>query len=131
MNAVKPSDAKREATSLLRATMQQEELAWPDVPEPVAMRCSDGGEGVRFQYLVHVEHSEDASALAARLEQYWQGRGLEVKSSEEDLGSKYGTVYSATARAASGPSGAIEVSRVGVNLYVDSPCAEGDIADYE
>lgn len=128
---MQPSDAKREATRLLHETMQQEDLAWPEIPDPVALRCAGDAQGVRFQYLVHVEHSEDAQMLARSLGDYWEGRGLDVTPSEEDLGNEYGTVYSATAHRAAGPSGAIEVSRVGINLYVDSACAEGDPNDYE
>jgi len=128
---MQPADSKREASVFLHETMQQAPLSWPEVPEPVATRCSAGAHGVRFQYLVHVEHSVDAAELARTFEDYWKARGLEVAPSEEDLGSRYGTVYSATARSATGPWGAIEVSQTGINLYVDSACATGDVAGYE
>ena len=111
-----PSEAKREARRFLDETMRHEDLAWPDVPEPVVLRCSIDAAGIRFQYLVHIKHSGDARTLARSFEDYWDGRGFDVTASEGDLGNEYGTVYSAIAHGAAGFSGAVAVSRVGVNL---------------
>lgn len=130
MSIMEPSDAKGEATAFLRDAMELAPLPWPEVlPEPVAVGCSLGGDGVRFQYLVQAWHSEDAERLARVFEDHWRSGGLEVTPSHGEMGS-YGTVYSATARAASGVRGAIDVSQVGINLYAESACVPGRVADH-
>jgi hypothetical protein len=130
VSTIEPSDAEQEAVVFLRDAMQQAPLHWPEVPGPVAVGCSLRGDGVRFQYLVHAWHSEDAEQLARVFEDHWRSEGLEVTPSQGEMGS-YGTVYSATARAASGPRGAIDVSQVGINLYAESACVPGRVADHE
>ncbi|WP_139200700.1 hypothetical protein [Curtobacterium sp. MMLR14_010] len=124
-------DAKAEAVAFLKDTMQHDQdVAWPMVPTPVATRCPDGDDGVRFQYFVSVDTDVDAQKIASTLQSYWKSRGLEVKPSQEDSG-KYGVMYSARARADRMPWGSYEISTTGINLYVDSQCAEGNVSDYE
>ncbi|MBF4591613.1 hypothetical protein [Curtobacterium sp. VKM Ac-1395] len=128
---VHADDAKAEAVAFLKDTMQHEQdVAWPPVPTPVATRCSDGDDGVRFQYFVSVDTDADSQKIASTLQSYWTSRGLEVKPSQEDFG-KYGVMYSATARADRMPWGSYEISSTGINLYVDSQCADGNVSDYE
>ena len=130
-STVHVDDAKAEAVAFLEDTMQHEQdVAWPALPTPVATRCSDGDDGVRFEYFVSVDTDVDPQAIASTLESYWTSRGLEVKPSQEDFG-KYGVLYSATARADRMPRGSYEISSAGINLYVDSRCAEGNVSDYE
>jgi hypothetical protein len=128
---VHPDDAKAEAVAFLKDTTRHEQdVAWPPVPTPVATRCSDEDDGVRFQYFVSVDTDVDSQKIASTLQSYWKSRGLEVKPSQEDFG-KYGVMYSATARADRMPWGSYEISSTGINLYVDSQCAEGNVSDYE
>ncbi|MGG7308274.1 hypothetical protein ACQXVK_13905 [Curtobacterium sp. AB451] len=93
-----PDEAKQNAVAFLRETMDHEPLAWPGVPDPVATRCSDGEDGVRFQYLVMIDQKTDPKELATSFEEFWRRKGLDVRPSHEDFG-KYGVAYSATARA--------------------------------
>jgi hypothetical protein len=124
-------DAKADAVAFLKDTLQHEhDVAWPALPTPVATRCTDDDDGVRFRYLISVGTDVDPQKIASTLQSYWKGRGLEVRPSQEDFG-KYGVMYSATARAHAKPSGSYEISRTGINLYVDSRCAEGEVSDYE
>jgi hypothetical protein len=124
-------DAKHESVVFLKQTMSHlKEVDWPSVPDPVATRCADGSSGVRFQYLVAVDTDADSKALAESLQTFWRAQGLDVKPSQEDFG-QYGVMYSATARASAKPWGSYEISSSGINLYVDSQCAEGDIRDFE
>lgn len=123
--------AEQQSVELLEETMSHiNDVNWPSVPDPVATRCADGSSGVRFQYLVAVDTDGDSKALAESLQTFWRAQGLDVKPSEEDFG-QYGVMYSATARASAKPWGSYEISSSGINLYVDSQCAEGNIRDFE
>lgn len=122
-------DAKREAIAFLEQTVREEaHVAWPATPDPIATRCA-GGDGVRFQYLVAAS-TKKGSDLAESLGTYWTSAGLEVVRSQEDFGD-HGVMYSATARADEKPWGSYEISRSGINLYIESRCAAGDIRDFE
>jgi len=76
-------DAKAEAVAFLKDTMQHEQdVEWPELPTPVATRCSDSDDGVRFQYFVSVDTDVNAQKIASTLQSYWKSRGLEVKPSQ-------------------------------------------------
>ena len=127
---MQPDEAKQNAVAFLRETMDHEPLAWPEVPDPVATRCADGGDGVRFQYLVTIDQKTDPKELSTSFEEFWRAKGLDVQPSQEDFG-KYGVAYSATARSEGKPWGSFQFSERGISLYVDSQCAEGSPDDYE
>ena len=121
-------DAQRDAIQFLRASERVVDVHWPDIPKPVAERCTGG---VRFAYTVFVRADNDAKASAETLAAFWASEGLSVSPSETDFGGKGNRLYSATAERDSGPRAAYQISATSLAVEVRSGCAEGSIDDYD
>ena len=127
---LQPDEAKQNAVAFLRRAMDHEHQTWPEVPDPVATRCADGGDGVRFQYLVTIRPEDRSRGTVHVVRGVLEGEGVGRATLQEDFG-KSGVAYSATARADGKPWGSFQFSERGISLYVDSQCAEGSPDDYE
>jgi hypothetical protein len=121
-----PEDAQRDALTLLDQTTASADLDWSSPGGPVSKKCS---EGVRYQYMVHAPVNSKQTELADSLAEFWRSKGLQVERSQQEFGSKYGTVYAATAKADGKAGAAFEITNGNALVYVNSQCVAGSPGD--
>ncbi|MCA5924999.1 hypothetical protein [Curtobacterium oceanosedimentum] len=121
-----PEETRRDALTLLDQTTASADLDWSSPGDPVSKGCS---EGVRYQYMVHAPVTSKQDELADSLSKFWRSRGLEVERSQQDFGSKYGTVFGATAKADGKAGAALEITNGNALVFVNSQCVAGSPDD--
>ncbi|MBF4615848.1 hypothetical protein [Curtobacterium sp. VKM Ac-1376] len=117
-----PGASQQEALALLDQTAIATDLDWSSPGDPVSKKCS---EGVRYQYMVHAPVTSKQTELADSLSEFWRSKGLQVERSQQEFGSKYGTVYAATAKADGKAAAAFEITNGNALVYVNSQCVAG------
>lgn len=121
-----PEETQKDALALLEQTTTSIDLDWSSHGDPVSKKCS---EGVRYQYMVHAPVNSKQTELADSLAEFWRSKGLQVERSQQEFGSKYGTVYAATAKADGKAGGAFEITNGNALVYVNSQCVAGTPGD--
>lgn len=121
-----PEETQEDALALLEQTTTSTDLDWSSPGDPVSKKCS---EGVRYQYMVHAPVTSEQTELADSLAEFWRSKGLQVERSQQEFGSKYGTVYAATAKADGKAGAAFEITNGNALVYVNSQCVAGAPGD--
>ena len=121
-----PEETQKDALALLDQTTTSNDLDWSSPGDPVSEKCS---EGVRYQYMVHAPVNSKQTELADSLAEFWRSKGLQVERSQQAFGSKYGTVYAATAKADGKAGAAFEITNGNALVYVNSQCVAGSPDD--